>query len=344
MGKKATIEARCLSIGYYIKRGKWKIVHSDIDFNLYPGELTCLIGLNGTGKSTLIRTMCRFQPAVAGNIFVLGKSVGDYTVQKFSLLVGVVLTEKTNAGGITVYDLVSFGRHPHTGFFGVLKENDRKIIEESMSAVGIDHKADNFVSELSDGERQRAMIAKVLAQECPIIVLDEPTAFLDVASRMETMALLRKTAVERNKTIFLSTHDIDNAIMYGDKLMLLSENKEPVLCGTPEDLIIEGHLTNFFSERGMNFDAASGRLSTGSANMPVGVNGDRFMVRWMSNALFRNGFTPVNPSEKIVNVLCRPDKSMEIQYPDGQEFVVNGIAEAVKNILENNRAEVQGEK
>lgn len=338
-----SVSAEGLSIGYPVGRGRWKIVHSDMDFDLYPGELTCLIGLNGAGKSTLLRTICRFQPAAAGKVSVLGRATGDYSSQEFSLTVGAVLTEKTNVGGITVYDLVSLGRHPHTGFFGILKKRDREIIEMSMLAAGIGHKAGNYVSELSDGERQRVMIAKVLAQECPVIVLDEPTVFLDVASRMETMALLRKTAAEMNKTVLLSTHDIDNAIMYGDKLMLLSDDA-PIYCGTPEDLIIEGRLTDFFEKRGMNFDVGSGRLSTGSSNTPVGVGGDRLMVRWMSNALFRNGFTPANPSEHTVNVICNSDRSIDVQYPCGLSFRANGISEAVKNILENSRGEVRDGK
>jgi ABC-type cobalamin/Fe3+-siderophores transport systems, ATPase components len=132
----------------------------------------------------------------------------------------VVLTEKTNAGGITVYELVSLGRHPYTGFFGQLKKKDHEIIRQSLEAAGISHKAKNYVSELSDGERQKAMIAKALAQQCPLILLDEPTAFLDVTSRIETMVLLRKLAREQHKAILLSTHDLDLAIQMGDCIWL----------------------------------------------------------------------------------------------------------------------------
>ena len=191
------IKTSDLSIGYILKGGQKKCVHDALDLNLYPGEVTCLLGLNGAGKSTLLRTLCGFQPPLGGEIELMGKPLNSYSQGNFSRLVGVVLTEKTNAGGITVYELVSLGRHPYTGFFGQLRLEDRRIIEESLAAASIAHKAYNYVSELSDGERQKAMIAKALAQQCPIILLDEPTAFLDVTSRIETMVLLHTLAVEQ---------------------------------------------------------------------------------------------------------------------------------------------------
>ena len=233
------IRTKNLSIGYVLKGGHLKLVHDALDLNLYPGEVTCLLGLNGAGKSTLLRTLCGFQPSLGGEIELKGKPLASYSQGDFSRMVGVVLTEKTNAGGITVYELVSLGRHPYTGFFGQLRQDDRRIIEESLAAAGIAHKARNYVSELSDGERQKAMIAKALAQQCPIILLDEPTAFLDVTSRIETMVLLHKLAVEQQKAILLSTHDLDLAIQLGDCLWL-QEKKRPMACGTPEDLIMGG--------------------------------------------------------------------------------------------------------
>ena len=175
------LEASGLSIGYRCGRKEgWKTVHPRVNFVLHCGELTSLIGLNGAGKSTLLRTLCGFQPAVSGTVRVLGRELSEYSSHELALTVGVVLTERTNAGGLTVRELVALGRQPHTGFFGRLGERDREVVSEAMSAVGIAHKADSYVSELSDGERQRTMIAKALAQECPVIVLDEPTAFLDL--------------------------------------------------------------------------------------------------------------------------------------------------------------------
>lgn len=235
-----TLSTRSLSIGY-----EKSVVHAAIDVELRSGELTCLMGLNGAGKSTLLRTICGFQPSLGGEISLMGSPLSSYSQSQIALSVGVVLTEKTNSGGITLYELVSLGRHPYTGFFGRLSQVDHQIIEEAIAAVGIPHKADSYVSQLSDGERQKAMIAKVLAQQSPIIILDEPTAFLDVTSRIETMQLLRDLAHSQNKSILLSTHDLDIAIEFADSLWL-QRSGAPVMCGTPQGLIESGDLSKFF--------------------------------------------------------------------------------------------------
>ena len=295
------IEASRLSIGYLLKGGKRKVIHDDLNLRLRPGEVTCLLGLNGAGKSTLLRTLCGFQPPLSGEIRLMGKPLSSYSQSNFSLTVGVVLTEKTNAGGITVYELVSLGRHPYTGFFGQLKKTDREIIEQSLTAAGIAHKAQNYVSELSDGERQKAMIAKALAQQCPIILLDEPTAFLDVTSRIETMVLLHKLAVEQHKAILLSTHDLDLAIQMGDCLWL-QEKGRPMACGTPEDLILSGAFESFFGKEGIVFDPSTGKLNTKAPVEPIGVEGDFLVSYWVGNAMIRNGFRPSAVKDGQLNI------------------------------------------
>ncbi len=343
--KETAISARGLTIGYPLKGVQggggrsvgenWKIVQQDIDFDLYRGELTSLIGLNGAGKSTLIRSLCRFQPYCSGRVELMGRDMGTYSTSEFALTVGVVLTDRTSAGGMTVRELVSLGRQPYTGFFGKLSQEDRKVVDDALESVGIAHKSVSYISELSDGERQRAMIAKALAQQCPIIILDEPTAFLDVTGRIDIMALLHRTAREFNKAIFLSNHDIDNAIMFSDKIMLLSEG-QPVCCGAPEDLILDGEMSRFFARRGMNFDVRSGRLSSGVDGVPVGLSGDHDTVRWMANALARNGATPVLPEEGLTcTVVCRSRSQIEVSYQDGGCRVFNGIGPAVENIAEH---------
>jgi len=242
------IETIDLSIGYVLKRSEKKIVHSNINVGLESGEVTCLLGLNGAGKSTLIKTLCGFIPSISGTVSINGKNVKDFSSEELSRTVGVVLTEKTNAGGISAYDLVSLGRYPYSGYFGKLSENDHRIIAQSLKSVGIDHKSDAYINELSDGERQKVFIAKVLAQECPIIILDEPTSFLDIASRIEILYLLKKLTKEQGKAIILSTHDLDTAIRLADKLWLLpSENDKNVIKGAPSDLICNGDLEKLFN-------------------------------------------------------------------------------------------------
>ncbi len=320
------IQATGLSIGYLLKGGSRKVVNQQLDLKLYPGEVTCLLGLNGAGKSTLLRTLCGFQPPLEGTILLMGKPLTDYSQSLFSLTVGVVLTEKTNAGGITVYELVSLGRYPYTGFFGRLSKKDKQVINDSLEEAGIAHKAFNYVSELSDGERQKAMIAKALAQECPVIVLDEPTAFLDVTSRIETMSLLRKLAVEQKKAILLSTHDLDLAIQLGDRLWL-QEKQRPLICGTPEDLILNGAFDSFFSREGISFDRGTGKLVMKIPEQPIGVEGDFLTSYWLGNALVRNGYRPSPVNPEYININCYAADRMVISSQTGTLVTVTSVNE-----------------
>ncbi len=331
--RQPVIETNRLSIGYLLKGGKRRVVHEGLDLCLHSGEVTCLLGLNGAGKSTLLRTLCGFQPPLSGEIRLMGKPLRSFSQSDFSLTVGVVLTEKTNAGGITAAELVALGRHPYTGFFGGLKERDREIVRWSLEAVGIAHKAQSYVSELSDGERQKAMIAKALAQECPIILLDEPTAFLDVTSRIETMVLLHRLAAEQRKAILLSTHDLDLAIQMGDCLWL-QEKGRPMACGTPEDLILNGVFASFFGKDGITFDASSGKLNAKSPTSPIGVEGDRLVSYWVGNALVRNGFLPVSPKEGEAKVRCLSSNTLQLILPDGRVRELNNVASLVEAVRE----------
>lgn len=328
MNGNPVIETQALSIGYVLKGGGRKVVHESLDLRLMPGEVTCLLGLNGAGKSTLLRTLCGFQPPLQGEIILMGEPLRRYSQSRFALTVGVVLTEKTHAGGLTVFELVSLGRHPYTGFFGQLKAQDKAIIHDSLEAVGMLHKRDSYVSELSDGERQKVMIAKALAQQCPIILLDEPTAFLDVTSRIETMALLHRLAVEQGKAILLSTHDLDLAIQMGDCLWLQAKGK-PMACGTPEDLIMGGSFQHFFDRDSIVFDPATGKLQMQASMQPVGVDGDPFTAFWVGNALVRNGFRPsVKASDRLM-IECVSPTCQQVSWPDGRRQETHSLAELI---------------
>lgn len=294
MEKKIVIQGQDLSIGY--RTGKLeKIVHEHLNFQLHAGELTCLLGANGTGKSTLLRTLSASQPALGGTLDILGKPLTEYTEKERSRTIGVVLTDKTFAGGLSVYELVGLGRQPHTGFFGRLNKEDKRIIEEAMEHVGIAHKAHSYTAELSDGERQKAMIAKALVQECPLILLDEPTAFLDVVSRIEIMHLLHRLAVEQQKAILLSTHDIEQALVLSDKLWLLSK-EHGLQTGVTEDIILNHQMENLFDKKDIRFDYDHGvyyPLANGQKKIAVSSE-DKTLLHWAINALNRHGYQCVS--------------------------------------------------
>ena len=181
--KETTIRLRDLSIGYPDKHNT-KRVAEHLNASIHSGELTCLLGTNGVGKSTLLRTLSAFQPPLGGTIDLLDRPLSTYDDRQLATVIGVVLTEKSDIRNMTVEELVGLGRSPYTGFWGTLKEGDRKIVHEAIARVRIEPLTQRMVHTLSDGERQKVMIAKALAQETPIIFLDEPTAFLDFTSKV----------------------------------------------------------------------------------------------------------------------------------------------------------------
>ena len=300
MEKKAVIQGKDLCIGYRTGK-KEKIVHEHLNFELQTGELTCLLGANGAGKSTLLRTLSASQPSLGGELLMLGKPVAEYTEKERSRTIGVVLTDKTFAGGLSVYELIALGRQPHTGFFGRLNKDDRRIVEEAMENVGIAHKARSYTAELSDGERQKVMIAKALVQECPLILLDEPTAFLDVVSRIEIMHLLHRLATEQQKAILLSTHDIEQALVLSDRLWLLSR-ENGLQCGVTEDIILSHRMEHLFPRKNISFDYDHGvYYPTVCGHREVQVEcADKTLLHWTMNALNRHGYQCVtSPNEHI---------------------------------------------
>ena len=235
------ISLNSLSIGYQQKNNQ-KVVAENISSVIRPGELTCLIGPNGVGKSTLLRTLSAFQPPLSGEIYVDEKNLAQLTDREIARLIGVVLTTKPDVQNMTVSELVALGRAPYTGFWGRLNKDDQEVVRQSI------------VQTLSDGERQKMMIAKALAQQTPVIYLDEPTAFLDYPSKVEILHLLKKLSRETQKTIFLSTHDLELALQMADTLWLM-QPKQPIAIGSPQELASNGSLGQFLNRPGLHFDA-----------------------------------------------------------------------------------------
>ena len=241
-----------LAVGYR-NGSELVILLEGLNLALERGKLVALLGQNGAGKSTLLRTLTCDASAMAGQIKVDGKDISSMSQKDRSRLIGLVSTERIQAGALTVTELVGLGRQPHTGFLGRMDEDDRRIVRQAMVDAGIIGKADSYVASLSDGERQKAMIAKALAQETPIIILDEPTAFLDVASRIETMRLLQTLAHDRGKAVLLSSHDISQSLLLADELWLITTDRQ-VLTGTTQKLVADGAMDSLFNNRDIHFN------------------------------------------------------------------------------------------
>jgi iron complex transport system ATP-binding protein len=210
-----SISTNNLTIGY-----DHHIVQSNLNFELHSGEMVCMLGPNGCGKSTLLRTLAGLQPALAGSFKIQNS---EFLIQNSSI--ALVLTERLSIDNATIHDVVAMGRYPYTSFLGGLSETDEQIINQSLTDVGLTGTAHTFFNDHSDGEKQRALIAKALTQETPIILLDEPTAHLDLPNRIRILQMLRRVAREQRKTILISTHELDLAIKLSDRIMLMTPQK-----------------------------------------------------------------------------------------------------------------------
>ncbi len=247
-----SIETRDLTVGY-----GGQIILTGININVEPGEMAILIGPNGSGKSTFLRTLSGTQTPIGGYIYIDGKVISLYSRRELARHLSVVLTERNGGGALTVEECAAIGRHPYTGPFGHLSTADRDIVADSLAAVGMAEKARRHIGTLSDGERQKTMIARALAQQTQVIILDEPTAFLDVAGRIDIICLLRRLA-DRGHAILLSTHDIAPAIARADKLMVVDPTKHRIDAGSKTSIINNGILDHAFSTSGLHFDAVKG--------------------------------------------------------------------------------------
>lgn len=312
-----------LCIGYKAKNNDIPILNG-LNLTLEQGSLVALLGANGAGKSTLLRTITATQPPLSGTIELCGQNIAELTQKERSKIISIVTTDRIMAGALTVFELVSLGRHPHTGFLGRLSEEDKRIVAQSLSDAGIAHKTKSYVSELSDGERQKAMIAKSLAQDTPIIILDEPTAFLDVASRFEAMKLLHNLAHKHKKAVLLSSHDIAQSLLLADKVWMITKRHE-MLTGNTEDLILDGKFNDMFNSSALRFNPI---ITDFEAVLPHHATvhlecNDMTLRRCLTNALMRNG------------IATDCNSSTAITATDAHHFTVNGIeVYSIQNLID----------
>lgn len=321
-----------VSIGYPVSGGT-KIVQSDLTLSASEGELIALIGKNGCGKSTLLRSIACLQPLLQGNMQLNGENLREISPRRRARLLSVVLTEQQPVASFTVQELIAIGRDPYTGWLGSLTREDDRIIHEAIEMTYLEGFANRNIHELSDGERQRVFIARALAQNTPVILLDEPTSHLDLPNRINILLLLQKLARETGKTIFISTHELETAIQVADKLWLM-EKEKGVTVGVPEDLVLKGIFDRVFYHPSYEFDKEYGsfvvqKMLDKSIATRV-QHSDSLMARWTTKALTRRGFRII--PEASIELLVNEVECNWVVSHEGRSVVVFSIGEALEQI------------
>lgn len=281
-----TLDIQQLHIGYQTEYA----VQANIQLHAQAGSFICILGANGSGKSTFLKTMGRLLPPLAGKIYYQGQDIAALPPKLFAKTVSMVLTEPMHIPQATAYDIIALGRHPYTNLFGKLQRHDYQKIETAIALTHTQALIARPIDQLSDGERQKVMIAKALAQDTPIILMDEPTAFLDFPSKLAMMTLLQKLAQDTHKIIILSTHDVDSALKTADLFWLFDKVKKEVLAAIPEDMALSNELQRLTSHTQVRFNSASGHFEQHKDyERYVQMSTHDIASRWLSHALHRKG-------------------------------------------------------
>ena len=284
---KEILSLESLKIGYVAGRNE-TVLLPPLNASADGGELIAVIGRNGIGKSTLLRTLTGLQKPLGGEIFYDGKSIREYSRMELAQKVGYISTEIVKVSNMTVYDLVALGRFPHTNWIGKIEKKDDEAILDAIEKTAMSSFSRKLISELSDGERQKAMIARILAQDSGIMIMDEPTAFLDIAGKYEIFHLLHKLSTYNNKTIIFSTHDLQMAISQSDKIWLILDNQ--LIEGAPEDLMLSGAFDNLFHSSSVEFNSEDGTFSFRSEpRSSIYLDGESVKRYWTEKAINRAG-------------------------------------------------------
>jgi iron complex transport system ATP-binding protein len=293
----SVVKLENVDVGYRHRGRKQHVVAKDISVSLRMGEFVCLLGPNGAGKSTLIRTIAGTQPPLAGSIRLDGKSLSSYSARELAQRMSLVLTQGAAVGMMSSATLVSLGRYPFTNWSGRLAAHDVEAVRQAMAAVGIEKLAHRPVCELSDGERQKVMIARALAQDPQVMILDEATAFLDLPRRVEFIHLLGRLAKAGQRAILLATHDLDLALRCADRLWLLPPGG-PLQQGAPEDLVLTDAFASAFRDAEVTFNKESGAFHHRCGDRGIiALHGEDVPAMWTYRALERAGYRVVAPGE-----------------------------------------------
>lgn len=321
-GSPEILQIKNLEIGYRgrnlhqeAKSDCFKIA-GPLQLQLPEGVLVSLIGPNGSGKSTLLRTLAGLLRPLNGEIIINNQNLGMMKSREVARRLSVVLTDPVQPGNLTVYALVALGRYPYTGWLGKLSHQDHAKIQYALQVTGAGHLAHRNINAISDGERQKVMIARALAQDTDLIILDEPTAHLDLPNRVEIIRLLKNLTAATGKAIIMSTHELDLALQASDKLWLMTgrSDETAIITGVPEDLVLNGKIGEVFARKGIYFDKNTGSFKVAKHSpINISINGDATLVFWTSRALERIGF----------EVTCETIKSkhIEVSYLESNEPV-----------------------
>jgi iron complex transport system ATP-binding protein len=333
----AALEATGLTIGYRSRHAR-QVVLEGLNLSVRGGELVCLLGTNGTGKSTLLRTLSRVQPALEGSVRIEGVDLLKLTRIELARRLGIVLTERPVVGALTSRRLVELGRYPYWNWSGRMTAHDDDVVDWAIESVGAAHLESRDCMSLSDGERQRFMIARALAQEPSILLLDEPTAFLDVPSRVELMGLLRRLAREEQLAVVVSTHDLELALRMADTLWLVSPGNK-LHAGTPEDVILAGNVAEAFQAESIRFqpEQRAFRLVTGVRGCAI-VQGDGLHALLAAAVLEREGYEVVTDAPGALRITIasgstRWDVAAEGSLHHGDSFAK--LAELARSLGNN---------
>lgn len=257
MENKIILLAKGLSTGYSSKNGK-NVIGSDINLELQSGKLIALIGANGIGKSTLLRTLTGIQKPLSGEIILNEKHISSYSPMQLAQQLSIVLTESLPPSNLTVFELVALGRQPYTNWIGKLTTEDLEKINKALELTQISHLSQKKHYEISDGQLQKVLVARALAQDTPLIILDEPTTHLDLLHKVSLLKLLKKLALETKKCVLFSTHDLDLALQLSDEMIVMTSEK--TVQDTPDHLMHDGILNSLFKDENIYFDAEKGKF------------------------------------------------------------------------------------
>lgn len=282
------VETDKLSIGYS-SRGRNSVVMHDLSLSAHSGELVALIGRNGAGKSTLLRTLVGLQQSLGGTVKIQGKDLSLISGSERPRMMSFASTEPVATRNFRVRELVALGRFPYTNWIGTLTEDDDLSISEALEVTGLKQLAGRRIDNISDGERQRALIARSLAQDTGLLVMDEPTAFLDLPARYGIVNLLRQLTRVKGKCVIYSTHDLDTAINEADRIWLMTE--DTIHQGAPEDLMLSKTLAKAFESPLLSFNQSTGTFSfIREWKTVISVEGTGMARRLTERALHRSGY------------------------------------------------------